>query len=364
MDVTTDTTLDISYDRLRLADLEVEPGVQSPYPTLPGRVLKAEPTVRVDGEAMKATPRFWSSLFHRFGLSGNVFRYFDHDEVFARVSAQNADDRLRLCVERRADRPDKRPRLLAASNPNRGLLGFAATRDLMAEHGGGGLSYHEGVLTARHTPRSGEIPTDVGPDRFHNRFVSEVPIDGFGQPRIFLSMLRQVCSNGMVGYSRSFRSDVRVGNDARHTLARAFAQFDSEEGFAALRQRFESAQRSWASVREVLELRKILTRTRPRDLANHTPFVTLLDEAAGDLHGLYGVANLASLSVKRQRVLPGRCRVYDLLNLASEIATHRADAPSGQQLQAFIGTMVSDEYDLEGTAQKVPEFRDLFIDLN
>jgi hypothetical protein len=234
----------------------------------------------------------------------------------------------------------------------------------MTEHGGDALQYHDGVVTARHTPRSGELPTDIGPDRFHNRFVSEVPIDGFGQPRIFLSMLRQVCANGMVGYSRSFRSDIRIGSDAHHTLARAFGQFDSDEGFAALRQRFEAAQRSWASVREVLTLRQTLARTRPRDWHDHTPFVNRLDELAGDLHGLYGVANLANLSVKRQRILPSRCRVYDLLNLASEIATHRADPLGGRNLQAFIGTLISDEYDLEGTAEKVPEFQDLFVNVN
>ena len=73
---------------------------------------------------------------------------------------------------------------------------------------------------------------------------------------------------------------------------------------------------------------------------------------------------LESLSVKRQRMLPARCRVYDLLNFASEIATHRAPADSRPRLQAYIGTLVSDEFDLEGTAEKVPEFKDLFLNLN
>ena len=34
------------------------------------------------------------------------------------------------------------------------------------------------------------------------------------------------------------------------------------------------------------------------------------------------------------------------------------------RLQAYIGTVISDEYDLEGTAEKVPEFKDLFLHLN
>ena len=39
---------------------------------------------------------------------------------------------------------------------------------------------------------------------------------------------------------------------------------------------------------------------------------------------LYGLANLDTLSPKRQRTLPVDCKVYDLLNFATEIATHHA----------------------------------------
>ena len=46
----------------------------------------------------------------------------------------------------------------------------------------------------------------------------------------------------------------------------------------------------------------------------------------GDLQRIYGMANLDALSVKRQRTLPAACKVYDLLNFASEVATHHADA--------------------------------------
>ena len=356
MQLTDETDLTIDYRPATLGGFRVIEQ-EEVTPTHGGRPVRPEPKIEVDGEALRPSPRFWSSLFHRFGLSGNVFRYFDHEEVFRRVTEVSADDRLRLCIERQ---PKKPGRLLAVSNPKRGVLDFAGSRHLMSRHGGSDLVYSEGVVTSRHTPRSGEIGFEIGGDTMHNRFITEVPIDGFGSPRIFLGMLRQVCANGMIGYSRTFRSDIRLGNDARHTLTRAFNQFDSDEGFAALRQRFESAQKSWASVREVLELRKVLTRTKPRSYDKHTPFVLHLDQMSGDLQSLYGVANLSNLSVKRQRILPSRCRVYDLLNLASEIATHKADAPGGQQLQAFIGTLVSDEFDLEGTAEKVPQFQDLF----
>lgn len=81
----------------------------------------------------------------------------------------------------------------------------------------------------------------------------------------------------------------------------------------------------------------------------------------GRPHELYGVANLDTFSVKRQRLLPTRCRVYDLINFASELATHRADPHAALLLQAYIGTLISDEFDLEGTAEKVNEFQDFFV---
>ena len=82
---------------------------------------------------------------------------------------------------------------------------------------------------------------------------------------------------------------------------------------------------------------------------------------SGRPHELYGIANLDAFSQKRQRVLPTKCRVYDLLNFASEVATHQSSPEAGLKLQAYIGDLVSDEYDMEGTAEKVKDFQDFFV---
>lgn len=141
-------------------------------------------------------------------------------------------------------------------------------------------------------------------------------------------------------------------------------QFDHEEGFAALRQRFEQSQKSWASIAEVRALEKIISRCGGGLRVDTFEALGKLNELAGDLNALYGLANLDGLSVKRQRILPARCRVYDLINFASELATHRAKPECALRLSAYIGTLVSDEFDLEGTAERVPEFTDLFVGLN
>jgi hypothetical protein len=43
------------------------------------------------------------------------------------------------------------------------------------------------------------------------------------------------------------------------------------------------------------------------------------------------------------------------------VATHVARAEDSRPLQAWIGSTLSEEFDLEGTAGAAPEFADLFL---
>jgi len=113
--------------------------------------------------------------------------------------------------------------------------------------------------------------------------------------------------------------------------------------------------------RECTQLYKSLIKVKDRkDLTSDT-LMRDFYRMTGNLNELYGLANLDALSNKRQRVLPARCRVYDLLNFASEIATHHSTAEGARSMQACIGTLISDEYDLEGTAETATEFADFFV---
>ncbi|HTN75039.1 MAG TPA: DUF932 domain-containing protein [Pirellulaceae bacterium] len=314
--------------------------------------------LEVAGEPVKPTQRFWKSFFARFGVTDNVFRYFSPDEVFERVSERARNDEVRYCLERD---PQGDAKLLAVSNPKRPIIREAEVNELVERHAGDDISYESGVITSTHTPRSGEQTFQVGGDDFQHRFVLETPIDGFSQPRIFVSFLRLLCANGAIGYSRAFRSDISLGSDLAHCIGRALETFDNGDGYAALRQRFTSAQHSWASVHECLRFYKVLVRLHHQRTLLKSEVLLDFYRLTGNLHETYGLANLDALSVKRQRVLPAKCRVYDLLNFASELATHHATATSQRTLQAFIGGLIADEYDLEGTAESVSDFADFFV---
>lgn len=314
-------------------------------------------TVTVEGRPMRPSKRFWNSFFTRFGFSDTVFKYFDHHEVFQRISQRAPDDLIRFCVETDAE---GKQTLLAVSNPKRPVVQPTEIFELVHRYDGERVNYGEGVVTSFHVPSSGDGDVQIGPDGFKHRFTLETPIDGYGNPRVFLALIRLICSNGAIAYTPAFRSEIRVGKDTAWSIARALESYDNGEGYAALRQRFESAQRSWASLNECHRLYRALVKlhaskdvpaTAPADFARVT----------GNLNELYGLANLDALSVKRQRILPAKCRVYDLLNFTSELATHRASPLGSRVLQAHLGTMIADEYDMEGTAENVKDFSDFFV---
>ena len=91
------------------------------------------------------------------------------------------------------------------------------------------------------------------------------------------------------------------------------------------------------------------------------PLFHSFHKMTGDLSRIYGLASVDSLSARRQRTLPTACKVYDLLNFASEVATHHATTTGNRNVQAYIGDLISGEYDLEGTCDQFSDWRDFFV---
>ena len=348
-------------------------------------------TVYVDDEPFRPSGRFWTSFFMRFGIGKSVFNYFDHAEVFRRLAERSPSDRLRFAAERQENGTGV---LLAVSNPTKAIVRHDDLRELLDRYDGDRVTYHNGVVESHHSPRVGHR-FHVSGDAFANRFVVRTPVDGFGQPNIYLSLLREVCSNGMIGEAPAFRSQLALGkgeDDATYTLSRALDGFNNDEGYAALRQRFESAAESWASVHEATGLYNLLAKLtgggdgeQPRGFgpgnggpANFgtdgasvdgsfesgdfgTNLLKRFHRTTGDVTRLYGLANADALSAKRQKTLPVSCKVYDLLNFATEVATHHAGPAHARRLHAWAGELVSGEYDLEGTADQYGDFQDFFV---
>jgi Domain of unknown function (DUF932) len=316
--------------------------------------------LEINGQPVIATRRFWRSFFSRFGIAENVFRYFAPDEVFNRIAKLNKDDSFRFCIA--CGSADGRSQLLAVTSLKKPVIRYEEVAELLTRFGGTDVRYHDGLVLSTHAPRGGSRQFAIGGDQFRDRFCLETPIDGYGHPRLFLSLMRLVCSNGMIGYARAFRSDVPVGKQMDHCISRALQSFDNGDGYAALRQRFESSQSSWASVHECIQFGAILEKLQRDHQLTCTGLLGRFRGVAGNLSELYGLSNIEALSDKRQRILPSKARVYDVLNFASEIATHHALPDGAKRVQAYIGSLVADEFDLEGTANSSAEFDAFFIE--
>jgi hypothetical protein len=321
--------------------------------------LPQKALVDIDGEHCRISNRFWNSVFARYRFGASTFRYFRPEEVFRRICDVSRDDQLRVMVEH----PEKGPPVaLAVSRPDQALVTIDDVRELARAHGAREAYYDRGLVSCTFTPRSGEKALAIGGDDFANRFTLDVPIDGYGSASIHVALVRLLCTNGVIGLHRAFASDVPASRDPRHTLERAIECFDHADGYAAMRARFFSAQTSWASVRDAHTLHRQLVKTVTIDPARKSVVLNDLDRLTGRIREFYGVTNLETLPVRRQRLLPVKCRVYDLLNFASEVATHATEPAEARHLQSWIGTTLADEYDLEGTAEQAKEFADLLLD--
>lgn len=376
-------TVSFDYRNLSLKDL----GVRAIQTKTGKHVVRG---ISLDGDEVNPSNRFWTSIFAKYGFNSQFFKYFDYGEVFERIASRNGTDKVRVCVETRHI-PAKdggttaRKTVLAATGVDRPLLKYEELSGLVKDFGGDRLQYSDGILSSVHSPRIDGGDFQIGGDSFCNKFSLHSPIDGFGNPNLYLMLLRQVCGNGAIGFAKAFRSQVAVGKGESgvFALSKALDGFNNEEGFAAIRQRFESAQLSWASVYETAQLYRTLVKaantggiTGGRSIltdrfnvsaglptvTEELPILSAFHRLTGDTALTYGISNLDILTVKRQRTLPVKCTVYDALNFATEVATHHATPDAARSLQAWVGQLVSGEYDMEGTKEKFADFADFHVD--
>lgn len=309
-----------------------------------------------DGRKLEVTDRFLKSLAARFHVSAAFFKYFKPDEVFARLQEVHPRTRVRLMIDK--------GRALAMSNPAKPFVQPEDLCRLLREQGDrvADVQYHNGVVTSTHT--MDEAEWTVGKDAFKQTFTLETPIDGLGLPSVYLSLIRQICTNGMVGYAPAFRSSITIGKDDQDNpllpLSRAMDCFNNDEGFDALRQRLDAALLSEASVYEVRMLAKAIHNDlagKREDQVRYDDVFSALGELTGDVALKYQVASEEAISRKRQSMLAMNCTVYDLLNFATEIVSHYGDLLSrgATKTIAWVGQTLAQEYDLERSLETVDD---------
>ena len=308
------------------------------------------------------TDRFWRSLASKVGFADSIFNLFTHEEVWERIKQTRAltnkdtgNDRLRLVVDSRNNSA------LAMTPAEKAYINYEKYLALATEHGGHGFSYNDGKITSVHEcPNTPAMQIDD--EAFKPRIYVEAPIDGYGHPNVYLGMLREVCSNGMVAMASAFRTEVTASahakdvdqNPTMYTLDRMFETFSNDEGFDAISRRLATARSTPLSLAEASRFLRILQTHRAKfDWEEIKAFETLL----GDFCHEYGLVDPRQLSTKQMAILPTHATVYDTINFFTEITTHntrgtnRNDARFNQKVQQEVGRILANSsgFDLENT---------------
>jgi len=306
--------------------------------------------LKIAGQVVRYSDRFGNSLSGLIGQSKSIFRLFEPDEVISRALERGHRAACRVTL---TTLKDGTRQVLAATGPKAVAVPLDDYMTIMADAGVNlqHVRYADGELHSPHTP-SLASSFMVGSDVMENKFTLSAPLDGYGQLSSFLSILRQVCSNGAVAMAPAFRTSIPLGDADKEgfnpggVLRRFLNSFNHEEGYKALSDRFVAANKCPASVDEYFGLRKTLngfldTENSGTRGCSEWEVRVALDKLAGDIEGVYGSANLDQVPAKVRRSMPTKMSVYRLINFATEVATHYAHEGSRRRLALFVGPLLA-----------------------
>lgn len=318
-----------------------------------GIVERKMTTIKYQNNEYEVGDRFVLSLCSKFGIGTSIFYLFDPLEVFERVQKVHPRCRIRVVTEKTVLGPT---RCLAATAPSKSFVDFDTLLGILNKTTRlpkiKNARYAEGSVITVHV--MDEAPWEIAGDLFYQAFTMDTPIDGYGLPSIYLSLIRASDDSLLVAESKTFRSEVQLGksNDkAEIPLTRALDTFNNEEGFQAMRQRLESARKSYASLHECDSLMKIFRRVLDQsDTQAAQDIFAAYHNLTGDVAKKYGIATEDSLSPKKARLLPMDCNVLDLIFFSMVITTHRRHmVKQHHPLTQWMGQLMDNEYDLEGS---------------
>ena len=306
------------------------------------------------GEEFKTGSRFITSLAKKMKFSGNIFKYFSPPEVFERVGEKNPDCRFQVTFDHYSKQ------ILGIVDEGKRFLPPAVACKVFEDDTRiRKVSYNNGIWSADlHLDETFKVKNSG--DYFRRLHIT-YPVDGVGMPSIYLSMMRQVCSNGSVAKVAEFRTDIEINDESGLHLSRLLGSFNNRYGFSALEERLGIAQDTAASVRELLEIDSLLM-NHIQDKQAYRMLHNRLDEIAGEPCFQYGTTSLNNIPAKKRTLLPVDCSVNDLLNFCSELTTHHGNLlRNAESFDVAAGKILAHEFDLEGMYRRNTHSPDFFL---
>ena len=296
--------------------------------------------IQYEDRTYNTTARFITSFARKLKFSNNIFNYFSAEEVFDRVQQRNPDVAFKVTFDRQDGE------ILGVVDENKKLLPAEIACNVFASDPRvRKIQYSKGVWEAEFLlDETFAIRND---SEYARKIWVHYPVDGVSMPCVYLSVLRQVCSNGMVAMVPGFRTDIEINDESGTHLSRLLRSYNNENGFMALESRLQTAQDTLASVNELLKFENLLA-AQISDQSSVSQLQTRLEEMAGDPCARYETTSLNNIAMKKRSLLPVDCSVNDLFNFCSELTTHHENIISRvDAFNAVLGGMLAQEFDLE-----------------
>lgn len=296
--------------------------------------------IQFDDRTYRTSERFITSFARKLKFSSNIFTYFTAEEVFERVQQRNPDVVFKVTFDRQDGE------ILGVVDEGKKILPAEIACNVFASDPRvQTIQYSKGVWEAEFLlDESFSVKND---SEYSRKILVRYPVDGVSMPCVYLSLFRQVCSNGAVALVNSFKTDIEVNDESGMHLSRLLRSYNNENGFMALESRIQTAQDTLASVNELLRIENLLS-SQIMDQSSISALHTRLEEIAGDPCSGYKTTSLNNISPKKRPLLPVNCSVNDLLNFCSELTTHHDNIISHvDAFNATLGNMLAQEFDLE-----------------
>lgn len=330
--------------------------------------------VHPDGRKFKVASKFFDSFSNTFRLGRSVFEWYTPNEVFGRIS-ETKKTPVRVTLDTvanptKTDHGDIYGTALTVTLPSKAILRPEDVTDLITSNDGHDVMYKDGIVAATfHTPFPVTYAIGKEDSAFETKFYIEFPLDAYVQPASYLMLLRKVCTNGAVARTKAFRTEFSLGKDDTDlsaVLDRAISSFNNEEGYHSFNARLLAASKSWASLRETLDLHKSIVRggqLENWELKKKREIAENLNRISGNPMLMYGIVSGGEPSLRQSSVMPVKATMYELINFATEVATHHMKQLHAKNcIYGWVGDTIVEDFDLDNSVETNPDFTAFMID--
>ena len=310
-----------------------------------------------NGKEYDASKRFMSSLASQLKFSTNIFNYFTPVEVFERIYDVNPSVKFKVTFD------EKEKRALGVVSEKKPLLSVEDACDVIfSDSRLLDIDYKEGVISS--TFDLGKTFNITNDSVYLQRIKLNLPVDGITTPNIYLSTLRQVCTNGMVAFVNGFKSEIILNESSGIHLKNLLNSYDNDVGFRNLKDRIRTAQYTTASVRELLNTECLIKKVMQNGVTANL-LCECLENLAGDPCDIYGTTALTNIPTNVRAQLRVRCPVNTLINFLTELSTHHLEELTDKALDkinTFAGKTLLNNFDLEGIERWTEPAKKLYLE--